>query len=147
MGFLLMSEYAYQRCRGLAYNYGLGSTLRSSSSPTARCSTTTRCASAPTTTASAIASTSLPSGQLLLVLTTFAQAQAGNLATQRLNFLRIRAAWRCETDLDHRLLKILLVLLDHRLFRHRNRRVRRGLPPRVHLWVCMPSLCMLYGYN
>jgi hypothetical protein len=82
-----------------------------------------------------------------LSLTTFAQAQAWNLATPNLNLLRIRASRGSETDLDHRLLKILLALLGHHLFRRQIRRVRRGLLPHVHLWVCMPSLCMLYGYN
>jgi hypothetical protein len=76
-----------------------------------------------------------------------ANTQAGNSATQNLNLLRIRAARGCETDLDHRLLKILLVLLGHPLFLHRNRRVRHGLRHLVRLWVCMPSLCMLKRYN
>jgi hypothetical protein len=83
-----------------------------------------------------------------LGLITFAQIRkAGNSAIRNLNFLRIRAARGCETDLDHRLLKILLVLLGHPLFLHRNRRVHHGLLHLVRLWVCMPSLCMLKGYN
>jgi hypothetical protein len=44
-------------------------------------------------------------------------------------------------------LKILLVLLDHHLVHRRNRRVHHGLLHLVRLWVCMPSLCMLMGYN
>jgi hypothetical protein len=44
-------------------------------------------------------------------------------------------------------LKILLVLLGHHLFHRRNRRVPHGLLHLVRLWVCMPSLCMLMGYN
>jgi hypothetical protein len=82
-----------------------------------------------------------------LGLVTFAQAQVGIFVRRMLNFLRIRASRGCETDLDHHLLKILLVLLGHHLFRHQIRRAPHDLLLRVHLWVCMPSLYVLYGYN